>query len=106
METARAFRLPARQRLTRIILPSAAPKIFAGLRLAISLALVMMIVSEFVGSTDGIGREELVAETEFNVAVMWAVIVLLGLLGVVLNAIFGLLERELVSWQSGSRTAA
>ena len=36
---------------------------------------------------------------------MWAVIVLLGLLGVVLNAIFGLLERELVSWQRGSARA-
>jgi ABC-type nitrate/sulfonate/bicarbonate transport system permease component len=106
VETARAFRLPAGQRLLRVILPSAAPKIFAGLRLALALALVMMIISEFVGSTDGIGREMLIAQTNFDVPVMWAVIILLGLLGVILNAGFGLLEHRTLAWQRGSRPAA
>jgi ABC-type nitrate/sulfonate/bicarbonate transport system permease component len=106
VETARAFRIPAGQRLLRIILPSAAPKIFAGLRLALALALVMMIISEFVGSTDGIGREMLIAQTNFDIPVMWAVIILLGLLGVVLNAVFGLLERHALAWQRGSGRAA
>jgi ABC-type nitrate/sulfonate/bicarbonate transport system permease component len=106
METARAFRLPAGQRLLRVILPSAAPKIFAGLRLALALALVMMIVSEFVGSTDGIGREMLIAQTNFDIPVMWAVIILLGLLGVVLNALLGLLEHHALAWQRGSQPAA
>lgn len=102
LETARAFRLPAWQRLTRIILPSAAPKIFAGLRLALSLALVMMIISEFIGSTDGIGREEIIAQSNFAVPVMWAVIALLGLLGVVLNLLFGLLENAVLARQKGA----
>jgi ABC-type nitrate/sulfonate/bicarbonate transport system permease component len=106
LETARAFRLPAGQRLLRVILPSAAPKIFAGLRLALALALVMMIISEFVGSTDGIGREMLLAQTNFDIPVMWAVIILLGLLGVVLNAVFGLLEHRTLAWQRGSQRAA
>jgi ABC-type nitrate/sulfonate/bicarbonate transport system permease component len=106
VETARAFRLPAGQRLLRVILPSAAPKIFAGLRLALALALVMMIISEFVGSTDGIGREMLLAQTNFDIPVMWAVIILLGLLGVVLNAVFGVLEHRTLAWQRGSARAA
>jgi ABC-type nitrate/sulfonate/bicarbonate transport system permease component len=103
METARAFRIPGSQRLLRIILPGAAPKILAGLRLAMALALVMMIVSEFVGSTDGIGRELLVAQDQFDVSVIWAIIVLLGLLGVLLNLAFGVLEHRLLTWQRGSR---
>jgi ABC-type nitrate/sulfonate/bicarbonate transport system permease component len=102
IETARAFRVSPTQRLLRIILPSAAPKIFAGLRLALALALVMMILSEFVGSTDGIGRELAVAQTNFDVSVMWAVIALLGLLGIALNAAFGLAERHILAWQRGS----
>jgi ABC-type nitrate/sulfonate/bicarbonate transport system permease component len=105
LETAAAFRLGPVQRLTAVILPSAAPKIFAGLRLALSLALVLMIISEFVGSTDGIGREVLVAESNFNVSVMWAAIVLLGLLGVLLNAAFGLVEHRVLAWQRGARPA-
>ena len=104
IETARAFRIPPGLRLVRIILPSAAPKIFAGLRVALALALTMMIVSEFVGSVNGIGREENVAQQDFNLPLMWAVIVLLGLLGMVLNGMFGVLERRVLAWQHGSLT--
>ena len=80
-------------------MPSAAPKILAGLRLSLALALVMMIISEFVGSTNGIGREMLKDQSLFNVPGMWGVIVLLGLLGMVLNAAFGLVERRVLAWQ-------
>jgi ABC-type nitrate/sulfonate/bicarbonate transport system permease component len=103
LETAAAFRLGPVQRLTSVILPSAAPKILAGVRLALSLAMVMMIISEFIGSTDGIGREVLTAESNFQVSVLWGVAVLLGLLGVLLNLAFGLLEHQVLKWQ---RTAA
>ncbi len=99
LETARAFRVPPVTRLTRIILPSAAPKILAGLRLSLALALVLMIVSEFVGSTNGIGNEMLKDQSLFNVPGMWGIVVLLGLLGMVLNAAFGLVERRILAWQ-------
>jgi ABC-type nitrate/sulfonate/bicarbonate transport system permease component len=99
LETAAAFRLGPVQRLTSVIAPSAAPKILAGLRLALSLAMVMMIISEFIGSTDGIGREVLIAESNFQVSVMWGVAVLLGLLGVLLNLAFSLIEHQVLRWQ-------
>lgn len=99
LETARAFRVPAVTRLTRVILPGAAPKILAGLRLSLALALVMMIVSEFVGSTNGIGREMLQDQSLFNVPGMWGVIVLLGLLGVLLNAALTLAEHRILAWE-------
>jgi ABC-type nitrate/sulfonate/bicarbonate transport system permease component len=104
LETARAFRIPPATRLARIILPSAAPRILAGLRLSLALALVLMIISEFVGSTNGIGREMLEDQSVFNVPGMWGVIVLLGLLGMVLNAAFGLLERRVLAWQPPARS--
>jgi len=104
IETARAFRIGPVQRLVRVILPSAAPKIFAGLRLALSLALVLMIVSEFVGSTDGIGRELLNADTDFDVTQIWSIIVLLGLLGVVMNGAFSLAEHRILAWQRQQST--
>jgi ABC-type nitrate/sulfonate/bicarbonate transport system permease component len=106
LETARAFRICARQRLLRIILPSAAPKILAGLRLSLALAMVMMIISEFVGSTDGIGREMLQAQSLFDVQTMWTIIVFLGLLGIAANGLFTLLEHRVLAWQPPSRTAS
>ncbi len=102
LETARAFKIPAVQRLVRIILPSAAPKIFAGLRLGVALALVMMIVSEFVGSVNGIGREMMTAQGSGQISLMWAIIVILGLLGVVLTLLLGVAERQVLAWQRGS----
>ncbi len=103
IETARAFRVPAFQRLVRIVLPSAGPKIFAGLRLAMALALIMMIISEFVGSTDGIGREMLQAQTNTDIQQMWAIVLLLGLLGIVLNGLLSLLEHRVLAGQRRSR---
>lgn len=99
LETARAFKVPAAQRLARIILPSAAPKIFAGLRLGVALALVMMVVSEFVGSINGVGGEVVAAQGSGRISVMWAVIVILGLLGVILNLLLAAAERWALAWQ-------
>lgn len=102
LETARAFRLGPVQRLARVILPGAAPKIFAGLRLGLAVALVMMIVSEFEGSTDGIGREVATAQTTLDMSVIWGAIILLGVLGVVLNLILVVAEHRALAWQRGS----
>ena len=49
LDTASVFGLTGRERLFRIILPSAMPKIFAGLRVSLSLALILMVLSELIG---------------------------------------------------------
>ena len=105
-ETARAFRLSPARRLARVILPGAAPKICAGLRVSLALALVMMIISEFVGSTDGIGNEMLTAQSIPDIPLMWQIIALLGILGLALNALFALAERRVLAWQRLPRAAA
>jgi ABC-type nitrate/sulfonate/bicarbonate transport system permease component len=105
IDTARVFKFSRSQRLLRIILPAAAPKIFAGLRLSLSIALIVMVISEFVGSTNGLGRELLDAQTGFDIPAMWAVFVVLGILGMVLNTLFLIVERRVLAWHSGSRQA-
>ena len=101
MDTAKVFGLTGRQRLLRIVLPAAAPKIFAGLRLSLPVALIMMVISEFVGSTEGIGRELFLSQQEFDIPTMWAVILLLGAIGLAANASFLLVERRLLAWHHG-----
>ncbi|NBE99139.1 ABC transporter permease [Nonomuraea sp. KC401] len=104
IETGVVYRLGPWQRLTRVILPAASPKIFAGLRLSVSLALIMMVISELVGSSEGIGHRMLEAQSQFDIPAMWAGIVLLGLLGIALNAAFLGVERLVLSWHRGART--
>ena len=58
------------------------------------------------GSTNGIGREMLQDTSLFDVSGMWSVIVFLGLLGLLLNTIFGLVERRVLAWQRTAGPAA
>ena len=103
VDTGRAFRTGRLRRLAFIVLPSAAPRIFAGLRVSLSLALILMVISEMVAATGGIGFTILQAERGFAVSEMWAGIVLLGVLGYVLNTLLLLAERRLLAWHRGAR---
>ncbi|MDR7301536.1 ABC transporter permease [Haloactinomyces albus] len=95
-ETARAFRIPRGQWLRAIVLPTALPKIFAGLRISLSLALIMMVISELVGATNGIGHTMTLAQFRFDYTQLWAGIVLLGVLGYALNAALQTIEKRVL----------
>lgn len=106
LETARAFRLSAWQRLSKLIVPAAMPKVFTGFRLSLSLALILMIFSELAGSSNGIGYEMINASNSFDMTMLWSAIVLLGILGYLLNALLGGAERLMLAWHRGARAAA
>ncbi|GLW07067.1 nitrate ABC transporter permease [Microtetraspora sp. NBRC 13810] len=106
LETAQAFGISRRQRLTRIILPGAMPKIFAGLRLSVALALIMMVVSELLGGTEGVGYRLLIAQGEVDIPTMWSATLLLGLLGIAFNAAFLAVERRVLRWHRAARAEA
>ncbi|TDD82107.1 ABC transporter permease [Actinomadura darangshiensis] len=103
LDTARVFGVGPARRLGTVILPAAAPKIFAGLRVALSFALILMVLSELFGSTAGIGSELIGAQRSFELPRMWAGIVMLGILGFLFNAVFILLERRLLAWHTGAQ---
>lgn len=72
---------------------------FVGLRSAVSMALVIVIVAEmFIGSESGLGHTIIDAQQVLNVKTMYAAILSAGLLGYVLNILFLVLERRVVHW--------
>jgi ABC-type nitrate/sulfonate/bicarbonate transport system permease component len=104
METARVFRLTGPERLGLVILPATLPKLFAGLRLALSLALILMVFSELQpGAADGIGFQLQEATTRFDYETVWAAIVLLGVLGYLLNSMLVAVERRVLAWHLAAR---
>lgn len=105
VETARVFGIGRAGRLFLVILPAALPKIFAGLRVSLSFALILMVIAELVGSTEGIGAQLINAEHSFELPTMWAVIVFLGVLGYLFNGMFVLVERRFLAWHAGARRA-
>lgn len=103
LDTARVFGITGARRLFLIILPAAGPKIFAGLRISLALALILMVISELIGSTSGIGSFLIGAQRDFEIPSMWAGIVVLGVLGFLFNTVFLLVERRLLGWHSGAQ---
>lgn len=103
LDTGRVFEFDWRKRFFGIVLPSASPKIFAGMRVALSVAIIMMVISEMVGRPDGIGNIILGAQRTYRMVDMWAGILLLGILGYVLNAILSAVETRITRWHRGSR---
>lgn len=101
-DTAHSFRISRSQWTLGIVLPAAGPKIFAGLRIALSLSLIMMVISELVGSSDGLGHQMHMYQGEFDITAVWSVIMLLGVLGFVLNALLMAVEQRVLAWHYGA----
>jgi ABC-type nitrate/sulfonate/bicarbonate transport system permease component len=105
-ETTRMYGIEGRERLWRVMLPAASPQIFAGMRTSLSLALILMVISEMVASTNGIGYFVLQSQRTFALPEMWSGILLLGILGYALNGAFVLIERRVLRWHRGARASA
>jgi len=75
------------------------PQTFVGLRTAVSLALVVIIVAEmFIGATDGIGHRIIDAQISYSLTDMYGSILVAGAMGYGLNLALLLVERSLVHW--------
>jgi ABC-type nitrate/sulfonate/bicarbonate transport system permease component len=96
-ETARAYRIGRWDEMTRIVLPAASPRIFAGLRISLSIAVILMVISELVATVNGIGFELVQAQRSFRGLDVWAIIVLLGIIGYALNQVLGLVEGRVLA---------
>ncbi|MGC4112747.1 MAG: ABC transporter permease subunit [Nocardioides sp.] len=99
-ETARAYRIGPVMKLRRILIPGALPQIFAGIRVSLAIAIVMMIVSEIYGSPEGLGDFILTSGTSFHVDDTWAGTFLIGILGYVLTLILIAVEHSTLGWHA------
>lgn len=83
-------------RLVRI--PNSLPYIFAGVHIGLIFALLGAIVAEFVGASSGLGVLMLQQKSQFNIAGLWAVMVILMIIGALLQQITALAERRVARW--------
>jgi len=88
-----------RQRFTKILLPVAVPSIFAGLRLGIIYALLGVVTSELIASTNGIGEMLQQAAGIFRIDEVYGLLIILAVVASLINVLMGMLERHLLRWQ-------
>jgi ABC-type nitrate/sulfonate/bicarbonate transport system permease component len=87
-DVARTLQFSTRRMVRDIVLPSAAPYVVVGLQLALSLALALALVAEMVGNPEGIGRGLVAEQQTLQSARMYAYVIVVGFLGLALNAAF------------------
>jgi NitT/TauT family transport system permease protein len=92
--------------LRKIRMPNALPSIFAGLKVAISFALVGAIVGEFVAGSQGLGFAILTAQGQFDTPRVFVCLIVLGLLGTILFYLVEAAERLLLPWHVSQRGGA
>ncbi|MFG2025261.1 ABC transporter permease [Streptomyces sp. NPDC048825] len=87
--------------LRRVVLPAATPQIMAGLRVGLALSLIMMVISEMIASSSGLGNLILRAQRLYALDQMYAGVLLLGVLGWLLTLLFSAVERRALAWFYG-----
>ncbi len=87
-------------RIRRVIIPGASPSMFAGFRISLSIALILMVITEFVAAKNGLGYTLLRSTRSFDYVEMWAALSVVAVLGVVLNAVLVVVERRLLAWHA------
>jgi NitT/TauT family transport system permease protein len=103
IEIGRAYGANKRQLFLMVILPAATPFIMTGIRLAVGLAIIGMIVAEFFTAINGLGGLIVVYANNFDTAHLFVPIIVIGLFGVVLTEMVAFLDRRISHWRISER---
>jgi NitT/TauT family transport system permease protein len=106
IELARSCNASEWHLLSKIIFPSCLPFLFAGLGVAAVLSIIGAVVGEFVGASAGLGMLLMQYNQALEIAPLFAVILLLGFIGFMMNFAVGILERRYCFWAQRSNAAA
>ena len=95
----RSFALSTGEIVWKIILPGALPGILSGLRIAISIGIVLLVAAEMIGANEGLGAQVLMAGSLMQTDQLLAGVVVLSMLGLLVSTLIGLAERWLLRWR-------
>jgi ABC-type nitrate/sulfonate/bicarbonate transport system permease component len=102
-DTARAYQLGRWARIRYLVWPTALPYIVTGVRLAASVALILAITGELVVGSPGLGKEIDVARQSDAVPMVYALVVVTGILGILANLATRAVERRVLAWHTSIR---
>jgi len=104
LDVARLSRLGLVARFVRVMVPAASPKIFAGLRVSMSMAIVVTVGAEMFAGAGGLGGMVLNASATYDLPGLWAGLLIVALCGLAANYLFLLVERASLHWHTRRRT--
>nr|WP_240779537.1 ABC transporter permease [Nonomuraea zeae] len=105
-ETARSYRFRPLTQVRTVIWPTALPYVMTGFRLSAAVALILEITGELIIGSPGLGKQIAVAQTSGAVASMYALVIVVGLIGVAVNVAARAIERRALRWHPSIRREA
>ena len=99
VKAARSLSLSSPRLFRKVILPSAVPTVFTGIRMAASYSILVLIAAEMVGAKAGLGYLINTSQVNFQIAQMYAGIIAVSVLGLIVNQGFVVLERRFSTWR-------
>jgi sulfonate transport system permease protein len=103
IEVSRLLHLSPLEFVFKIALPNAMPDIFAGLRLALTVSLILAVVTEMLSGMAGLGHNIIIAARSFRAADLYAGIIVLGAIGYVTNVTLARVEQHVLRWRGSER---
>lgn len=104
LEMARSLNLSAFAKVRSVIIPSLAPSVLLGVRVSVSIALIVTLFLEVLGLTEGIGFLLRDSQQAFDSAAVWGLVLTVGIAGYVVNVLVSVGEaRALRNWPGGAR---
>lgn len=99
-EVARSLHMSRLAVIFKIALPSASPDIISGMRLSLTVALILSVVCEILAGLDGLGHWVLLSARSFRSADLFAGVILLGVIGYVTALAMSMVEQRLLRWRT------
>jgi sulfonate transport system permease protein len=100
VEVSRLLQMSRWEFIYKIGLPNAVPDILAGMRLSLTVALILAVVGELLTAQEGLGTAVLHAARSYRAADLYAGIILLGMIGLVSNYGLAIADKRILAWKS------
>ncbi|SCL26540.1 ABC transporter permease [Micromonospora inyonensis] len=105
-EVSRGLRIGRFRAVAQIYGPAAGPAVFGGLETGLQISIVLMVASEMVAATHGIGYLTMQAQATFDAAGVWSGMVLLSVIGFLIAALFKAARSRMLAWHIGMSRVA
>jgi ABC-type nitrate/sulfonate/bicarbonate transport system permease component len=99
----RCYQIKGWARWRHFIVPGALPHVVVGMRIALAIVIVLMVISEMFAAMDGLGSAVIYFQRSFEIPEMWSGVLMLGLFGFALSLLFRAFEQRLLRWYHGMR---
>lgn len=100
LETMRCYGLGRTRQILYAHLPAASPFIAVGIRISASAAMIVAVVSGLVGGAPGLGRDLLLSQANGQTTVTFAIVLILGVLGILVSRLILVLQRRVIFWEA------